>query len=67
MFIILPDDISEVCLKSRQQYSGLVKDEYLIIILGQFSPVLHKHIYCWYLLGGPPQATSNEYQQHMIL
>ena len=32
-----------------------------MIILGLFSPVLHKYICCWYSLGA-----SNEYQHHMF-
>ena len=38
-----------------------------MIILGQFSPVLHKNICCGYSLEVPHRGwTSNEYPQHMF-
>ena len=38
-----------------------------MIILGSFSPVLHKNICCGYSLEAPHRGSSNEYPQHMFL
>ena len=48
-------------------HRGLVKEEYLVIILGSFFLFLHKNIYCGYSLEVPCWGTSNEYPQHMCL
>ena len=40
---------------------GVVKEDYSMIILGQFSLFLHKNKCWWYSLEAPRQATSNEY------
>ena len=40
---------------------GIVKDEYLVIILVKFSPILHKNMYCGYSLEASHRGTSNEY------
>ena len=39
-----------------------LKEEYLMIILGYFSPILHKNVCCGYSLEAP-----NEYPQRMSL
>ena len=47
--------------------SGLVKEEYVVIILGYFFLFLHGNI-CWgYSLEVPHRGTSNEYPQRMFL
>ena len=40
---------------------GLEEEEYLVIILGKFSPFLHKNIHCGYLLELPHVGDSNKY------
>ena len=45
-------------------YRGLVKDTYLMIILGYF---FYGNIYCGYSLEVPRWGTSNEYPQYMFL
>ena len=37
-----------------------------MIILGYFSPFLHKNICCGYSLEAPRRGTSKEYPQHMF-
>ena len=49
------------------QYRGIVKEECLVIILGQFFLFLHKNICCWYSLEVPRCGASNEYPQRMFL
>ena len=44
-----------------------VKEEYLVIILGQFLSSLHKNICCGYSLEPYQQGTSNEYPKHLLL
>ena len=47
-----------------------IKEEYLVIILGQFFLFLHKNLIIymlWYSLEVPHWGTSNEYPQHMFL
>ena len=44
-----------------------LKEECLMIILGYFSPVLHKNVCCGYAIEAPQWGTSNEYPQHMFL
>ena len=44
-----------------------VKEEYLVIIRGYFSLVLHKNICCGYSSEAPWEGASNEYPQHMFL
>ena len=39
--------------------SWVVKEEYLIIIMREFSPVLHKNINCVYSQETPWRGTSN--------
>ena len=39
----------------------LIMEEYLVKILGQFTPVLHKNICCGYSLEAPCIGNSNEY------
>ena len=46
---------------------GFVKEECLVIIMGQFSPVLHKNICCGYSFEVSHWGTSNEYPQRMFL
>ena len=38
-----------------------------MVILGQFSPVLHKNISCGYSLEMPRGGASNKHPQHMFL
>ena len=45
---------------------GLVKEKYVRIILGSFSPSLHKTICCGYSLEVPRRGTSKGYPQHMV-
>ena len=45
----------------------LVKQEYQVIILGQFFLFLYKNICCGYSLEAPRRGASNEYPQHMFL
>ena len=51
----------------HQKSTRGIKEEYLVIIMGWFSPVLHKNICCGYSLETPHRGTSNEYPQHMFL
>ena len=46
---------------------GIVKEDYLVMILGYFFLLLHKNICCGYSLEVPHRGTSNEYPQHMFL
>ena len=48
-------------------FRGLVKEEYLVIIVGSFFLFLHKNICCGYSLEAPRWGASNEYPQHMFL
>ena len=50
-------------------FRGVVKEDYmyLMIILGQFSLVLHNNIFCEYSLEAPHRGASNEYSQNMLL
>ena len=46
---------------------GVVKEEYSIIILGQFSRVIHENKCCGYSLEAPQLSASNEYPQLTFL
>ena len=46
---------------------GIVKDEYLVIILGYFFLFLHKNICCGYSLEVLHQGASNEYPKHVFM
>ena len=45
----------------------ILKEEYLMIIKGQFSKFLQTNICCGYSLEVPHRGTSNEYPQHKFL
>ena len=42
---------------------GLVKAEYLMVILGYFSQFLHKNIFRWYSIKCLAEADSNKYSE----
>ena len=46
--------------------SGLVKEEYLMIILGELSQFLHKKICCGYSLEVSQWGASYEYPEHIF-
>ena len=52
---------------TAQPVRRIVKEEYLVIILGQFPLFLHKNLCCGYSFEVPHRGTSNEYPQHMFL
>ena len=49
---------SKVCMQNQSatMFRGIVKEEYLMIIMGKFSPVLHKNICCGYSFEVPCQG-----------
>ena len=47
-------------------FRGLIKEKYLMIILGCFLLFLHK-TGCGYSLEVPQRGTSNEYLQHVFM
>ena len=47
------------------RFGGLVKEKYLVIILGLFFLFLHKNLSCGFL-EAPLWGASNDYPQHMF-
>ena len=47
-------------VKREKFFRGIIKEDYLVIILGRFFLFLHKKICCGYSLEVPHQGTSNE-------
>ena len=65
MRIIL--NIYLLCHKNISCDRELVTEKYLVISLGQFSPVLHKNICFGYVLDVHCRGASNEYPQNNFL
>ena len=59
---ILPEILAGALCKIR----GLVKEEYLMILLGYFSTVFHKKIHYWYSLELSQWGKSNKYPQYFF-
>ena len=46
-----------MAIDAFSRYRGLIKEEYLVIILGSFFLFLHKNIRCGYSLEAPTPPT----------